>query len=45
MGNKIELKLEKREVFGKKVATLRAQSIVPAVVYGAGMDSSSVHAD
>lgn len=45
MGNKIELKLEKREVFGKKVATLRAQSIVPAVVYGAGMDPSSVQAD
>lgn len=45
MGNKIELKLEKREVFGKKVAKLREESIIPAIVYGAGMESASVQAE
>lgn len=30
----LELKSEKREVFGKKVRTLRNQGLVPAVVYG-----------
>jgi large subunit ribosomal protein L25 len=45
MGNKIELKLDEREVHGKKVAQLRKESIVPAVVYGAGMKPVSVQAD
>ena len=45
MGNKIELKLDEREVHGKKVAQLRKQSIVPAVVYGPGMTPVSVQAD
>lgn len=45
MGNKIELKLDEREVHGKKVAQLRKQSIVPAVVYGPGMKPVSVQAD
>ena len=30
----LELKSEKREIFGKKVKTLRNQGLVPAVVYG-----------
>lgn len=45
MGNKIELKLDEREVHGKKVAQLRKESIVPAVVYGPGMNPVSVQAD
>lgn len=42
MGNKIEIALEKREIHGKKVARLRAEGIVPAVVYGPGMEPVSV---
>ncbi len=45
MGNKIELKFEKREVFGKKVAKLRKESIIPAIVYGSGIDPTPVQAD
>lgn len=45
MGNKIELKLDEREVHGKKVAQLRKESIIPAVVYGPGMKPVSVQAD
>lgn len=41
MGNKVELTLEKREVHGKKVARLRQEGIVPAVVYGPGMEPVS----
>lgn len=44
MGNKIELVLETRELHGKKVAQLRKESIVPAVVYGPGMEPVSVQA-
>ncbi len=44
MGNKIELTLEERTVHGKKVAQLRKESIVPAVVYGPGMDPVNVQA-
>lgn len=35
----LELKSKKREIFGKKVKTLRNQGLVPAVVYG-GSDGS-----
>lgn len=42
MGNKIEVSLEKREIHGKKVARLREEGIVPAVVYGPGMEPVSV---
>lgn len=42
MGNKIEVKLDERTVHGKKVAALRKESIVPAVVYGPGMKPVSV---
>ena len=34
MGEKITLKIAKREVLGKKVKTLRRQGITPGVVYG-----------
>lgn len=44
MGNKIELKLEKRTLRGKKVAQLRRESIVPAVVYGPGVEPVNVQA-
>lgn len=44
MGNKIELKLDEREIHGKKVAQLRKESIIPAVVYGPGMKPVSVQA-
>lgn len=45
MGSKIELTLEERTVHGKKVAQLRRESIVPAVVYGPGMKPVSVQAN
>lgn len=45
MGNKIELTLEERTVRGKKVAQLRKQSIVPAVVYGADFEPRNVQVD
>jgi len=44
MGDKITLKIEAREVHGKKVTQLRRQGITPAVVYGAGMEPISVQA-
>lgn len=44
MGDKITLKLDKREVNGKKVAVLRRESIVPGVVYGPGMEPVNVQA-
>lgn len=44
MGNKIELTLEGRSIHGKKVAQLRKESIVPAIVYGPGMEPVSVQA-
>lgn len=45
MGNKIELTVDARTLRGKKVAQLRKQSIVPAVVYGAGMEPAVVQVD
>lgn len=44
MGDKITLKIEAREVHGKKVAKLRKKGLVPGVVYGAGMEAISVQA-
>lgn len=38
MGDKITLKVQGRTVFGKKVAQLRHDGIVPVVMYGPGMD-------
>lgn len=42
MGDKITLTVDQRDVHGKKVATLRKQGLVPAVVYGPGIDPVSV---
>lgn len=42
MGDKVSLKLDERTVHGKKVANLRKEGLVPAVVYGAGIDPISV---
>lgn len=44
MGDKITLQVQPRELHGKKVAQLRREGIVPAVVYGAGMESVSIQA-
>lgn len=38
MGDKVTLKLDEREARGKKVAKLRREGIVPAVIYGPDME-------
>jgi len=45
MGDKINLKLAKRDVHGKKVAKLRREGLLPGVVYGPGMEPVSVQAE
>ena len=45
MGDKITLKVENRNVFGKKVRQLRKQGLTPGVVYGAGIDPIAIQAD
>lgn len=45
MGDKITLKLDTRDVHGKKVRQLRRDGIVPAVVYGPGMEPISVQVE
>lgn len=42
MGDKITLNMDKREAHGKKVAKLRQDGLVPAVVYGPGIEPMSV---
>lgn len=44
MGDKINLDLKTRDIHGKKVAKLRREGITPAVVYGNGIDPTSVMA-
>ncbi len=44
MGEKVELSVENREVTGKKVAHLRSDGYVPAVVYGHDFPAQSVMA-
>lgn len=44
MGDKITLKLEARQLHGKKAARLRKQGIVPAIVYGPGIQPFSAQA-
>ena len=39
---KLELEASKREIIGKKVRFLRREGIVPANVYGHGVDSASI---
>lgn len=41
MGEKITLALDVRNVFGKKVKTLRKEGIIPVTVYGAGIEPKS----
>lgn len=45
MGDKINLKLDARELQGKKAAKLRKAGIVPAVVYGHGIEPINVQAE
>ena len=40
-----ELEVSKREVTGKKVRFLRRQGIVPANIYGHGIDSTAINVD
>lgn len=42
MGDKVTLKVDEREIHGKKVAKLRREGLVPAVVYGPGIEPISV---
>lgn len=44
MGEKVELSVENREVTGKKVAHLRDDGLVPAIVYGHDFPAQSVMA-
>lgn len=45
MGEKISLKLDMREVHGKKVRKLRGEGLVPGIVYGHGMEPVAVQAE
>jgi large subunit ribosomal protein L25 len=45
MGDKITLKVDEREVHGKKVRQLRHSGIVPGVVYGPGMEPVAIQVD
>lgn len=45
MGEKVELTVETRDVTGKKVASLRRDGYVPAVVYGHDFPAQSVMAE
>jgi large subunit ribosomal protein L25 len=45
MGDKLSLKLDERTVHGKKVAKLRKDGLVPAVIYGPGIDPISVQVE
>ena len=40
-----ELEVSKREITGKKVRFLRRQGIIPAHIYGHGIDSSAINVD
>ena len=42
MGEKLSLKLDPRDVQGKKVAKLRKEGIVPGVIYGSGISPINV---
>jgi large subunit ribosomal protein L25 len=43
--NRLELEASKREVTGKKVRFLRRQGIIPANIYGHGIDSTAINVD
>lgn len=38
----MKLSVKKREIFGKKVKTLRAQGLIPAVIYGKHIEAESI---
>jgi len=42
---RLELEVSKRDVTGKKVRFLRRQGIVPANIYGHGIDSTAINVD
>jgi len=42
---RLELEVSKREVTGKKVRFLRREGIVPANIYGHGIDSTAINVD
>ena len=42
MGDKITLKVDEREMHGKKVAKLRKEGLTPGVVYGPGMEPVAI---
>jgi large subunit ribosomal protein L25 len=43
--DKLILKAQKRETLGKKVKNLRAEGVLPANIYGKGIDSVSIKVD
>lgn len=45
MGDKVTLNVNERTVRGKKVASLRKEGLVPAVVYGPGMEPLAVQVE
>lgn len=45
MGDKVSLKVDVREVHGKKVRNLRRAGMTPGVIYGHGMDPLPIQAD
>lgn len=45
MGDKINVTLDIRELQGKKTAQLRAQGLIPGVIYGQGFDPIMVQSD
>lgn len=45
MSERIEFKVSKRDLKGKKVKALRASGVVPGVVYGAGQEPVNIQAD
>lgn len=45
MGDKINLKLDVRSAQGKKVKKLREQGVVPAIIYGHGVEPINVQAE
>lgn len=42
MGDKVILKVDERDIHGKKVAKLRQEGLVPAVIYGPGIEPLNV---
>lgn len=45
MGDKISLKIDAREVHGKRVRSLRQDGLTPGIVYGPGIDPQPIQAE